>query len=90
MPHKNQKFLTCLLLLSGLWLFLLLEPVVFGITGAKCARLGEPPLQLTDCTRVMPAEGPLPDGIETLVLVIAAAGLLLSAAASFELARKNA
>ena len=90
MPHKNQKFLTCFLLLSALWLFFLLEPVVFGITGAKCARLGESPLQLTDCTRIMPAEGPLPEGIEALVLVIGAAGFLLAAAASFEIARKNA
>lgn len=90
MPHRNQRFLTFFLLLSAIWLLFLLEPVITGMTGAKCDKFGEAPVQLNNCGRLLPASGPLPEGIETIATIIAASGILLAAVASFELARKQA
>ncbi len=89
MVHKRQKFATYFIAFAALAFLFLLEPVVSSLTGASCGKAGLGPLKLPDCTTLYSNGGELPEGVQLLAATLALAAIALSAAAAFELSKRE-
>lgn len=88
MGHKIQKFVTYFLALSLFWLLIAMDYFVQLVGGAYCDKFG-PGNLLSNCTVVRPLTGIPPEGIEVIATIIALAGIILSAAAAYEISRRQ-
>jgi len=89
MAHRFQKFATYFLVFSLFWIFLAMDYIVQVVTGAECDKFGAAFIQLSNCSSVKSIDSILPEGVEMISTIIALGGVILSAAASFEISRRS-